>query len=220
VVTVVSAPVTVISAAMAQNDSFNQGSQGTGISNAAYVTSSSNGFQVALSSVIPVNSVSDGSLFVAKGIPSLTSQTNLIAFTVPVDAFGQTRADASIQLSAKLDDGRPLPNWLSFDSSRGTFVGKVPDGSHAVLSIIVTARDNAGHAVSTTFRIQAGGSDGATQERVPAKPLPANGTRDAKPVNRGDAGKHSQDHTRHPAANLAFTQQLKMAARNASIRFL
>ncbi len=209
VLTAPAAPVTVISAAVADYASFNQGSQGNRSPSSSYVTNGA-GFQIALYSVPPANAISDGSLFVAKGISSLTNQTSLIAFTVPVDAFGHTEANAGIQLSAKLVDGRELPNWLSFDSTRATFVGQVPEGWHGVLSVIVTARDNAGHEVSTTFRIEVGGAEGATQDSGPAKPLLA---------NRGDVIKQSQRHTNHPVGKLAFTQQLKMAARNAAIRF-
>jgi Bacterial Ig domain len=184
------------------------------------MTTSGAGFQVSLSNAPPPKAVSDGSLFVSKGIPSLISQTSLITFTVPGDAFGHSEADASIQLAAKLSDGRPLPKWLSFDSTRGTFVGQVPESWHGALSVVVSARDNSGHEVSTTFRIEAGSGDGAIQESAPAKPLPADGARDAKPVNLGDTSKHSQGHTKHLVGKLAFTQQLKLAARNAAIRFL
>ena len=205
-------PVTVISAAVSEKTSSSQ----NGTTSVANVTSGG-GFQVSLSSAQPANAVSDGSLFVAKGIPSLISQSSLITFTVPVDAFGHNDASASIQLSAKLSDGSPLPKWLRFDSSRGTFVGQIPDDSQGAMAVIVTARDNAGHTVSTTFRIEVGRGDGA--QSSPAKPLPAGGASDTKPLTHGDTNKQSLRHTNHPVGKLAFTQQLKMAARNAAIRF-
>ena len=211
--------VTSIRAAVADVGAFNQGSQGGNAAVAAGTpVTSGGGFQVSLSTP-SVNAVRDGSLFVAKGIPTVdVTNTNVISFAVPSDAFGHTNADAGVQLAAKLTDGRPLPPWVSFDPAKGTFVGEAPPDFKGTLSVVVVARDNAGHEVATTFRIQIGG--GAVREGQPAaKPGPAEAPTKAVPPGRtGDAGQPHDGKViklgHAPVGKPAFTQQLKMAGRN------
>jgi len=217
--------ITSIRAAVSDSSAFTQGGSGIG-SNAfaariASVTSGG-GFQVAVSAP-PVNAVSDGALFVAKGIPAVVVDSKVINFAVPVDAFGHTSAEAGIQLAAKMSDGRPLPPWMSFDATRGIFVGEAPEGFKGSLAVIVVARDNGGHEVATNFRIQIGG--GAVKEGGQA-PANQNGedqpesasqgqrsgdlapARDGKPIRTGDL---------HHTGKLAFTQQLKKAGRHVDM---
>jgi len=216
------ANVTSIRAAVADTAGFTQGSQGgnAGVPAGTPVTSGG-GFQVTLSPP-SVNAVRDGSLFVAKGIPTVdVTNSNVISFAVPSDAFGHTNADAGVQLAAKLTDGRPLPPWVSFDPTKGTFVGEAPADFKGTLSVTVVARDSAGHEVATTFRIQVGG--GAVKEgkpaakpavpgEVPAKAIPAGRTGDSGQTHDGKATKLGHA----PTGKLAFTQQLKQAGRNAA----
>ena len=220
----VEAPTMIASIRAAGSDSagFNQGSQGGGDAVAAKVAAltGGGGFQVVLSTPT-VNAVRDGSLFVAKGIPTVDmTNTNVISFAVPSDAFGHTNADAGVQLAAKLTDGRPLPPWVSFDPTKGTFVGEAPADFKGTLSVTVVARDSAGHEVATTFRIQVGG--GAIKDGQPAaKPVP--GEAPAKAVPPGRIGDSGQTHDgkaiklgHAPVGKPAFTQQLKQAGRNAA----
>ncbi len=220
--------VTSIRAAVSDNGAFSQGSSGLGANAfAARIASvtSGGGFQVAVSAP-PVNAVSDGALFVAKGIPAVVAESNVINFAVPVDAFGHTSAEAGIQLAAKMSDGRPLPPWMSFDSTRGVFVGEAPEGFKGSLSVVVTAWDNGGHEVATNFRIQVGG--GATKEAPAARPptegqgaRPEGGARpqgersgEIKPASPIGLGNHLHD---KPVGKIAFTQQLKLASRHTAI---
>ena len=220
----VEAPVLLssIRAMVADTGAFTQGSQGGGDAVAAKVAAltGGGGFQVVLSTPT-VNAVRDGSLFVAKGIPTVdVINTNVISFAVPSDAFGHTTADAGVQLAAKLTDGRPLPPWVSFDPTKGTFVGEAPPDFKGTLSVTVVARDSAGHEVATTFRIQVGG--GAIKDGQPAaKPVP--GEAPAKAVPPGRIGDSGQTHDgkaiklgHAPVGKPAFTQQLKQAGRNAA----
>ena len=218
------APVTVIATAVADTTaSFTQGGQGNTAPKAAPVTAS--GFQVEVSAP-PVNAVADGALFVAKGIPSLITESNVVSFTVPMDAFGHTSTDAGIQLAAKLTSGQPLPSWVTFDSVHGTFVGEAPAGFTGSLSVVVVARDNGGHEVSTTFKIQVGGGTAVKQgqpvapgEGAAKAPAPGQRSGDVAPNHHGKLIRLSQQHFDRMAGKPSFTQQLKMAARNAAIRF-
>jgi len=210
--------VTAIRAVAADTTAFTQGAQGGGgdaiAAKAASLNTIGSGFQVALATP-SVNAVRDGSLFVQKGIPSIVADSSIITFTVPSDAFGHTSSEAGVQLVAKLTDGQPLPPWLSFDTTRGTFVGEVPPDFKGALSVIVVARDSAGHEVSTTFRIQLGG---AVKEGEPAK-LPANGQTGerapAAPARHGEAIPNGKPIR---LGKPSFSQQLKMASRNAARR--
>ena len=84
----------------------------------------------------------------------------------------------------------------------------------------VVARDSAGHEVATTFRIQVGG--GAIKDGQPAaKPGP--GEAPVKAVPPGRTGDSGQSHDgkavklgHAPVGKPAFTQQLKLAGRNAA----
>jgi len=67
--------------------------------------------------------------------------------------------DPSVQVNARLADGRPLPNWLQFDSRTGSFrvVGR-PPANAATLEVEVVARGANGAAASVTFRLNASGA--------------------------------------------------------------
>ncbi|MBI3382830.1 MAG: DUF4347 domain-containing protein [Aquabacterium sp.] len=74
--------------------------------------------------------------------------------TVPADAFASTDPNAVIQLSAQQANGRPLPNWISFNARTGQFVMQAPPGVNGELAIKVVARDAQGHEVSSVFKVR------------------------------------------------------------------
>ena len=117
------------------------------------------------------------------------------AFAVPADTFAHTRSDAVVNLTAAQQDGQALPSWLAFNPKTGAFTGKPPAGFEGVVVVRVVARDQDGREAIATIRISVG-----------EKPVPT-------PVKTG------QLHRDKPVGKLAFTQQLKLAARNAAIRF-
>jgi hypothetical protein len=51
-------------------------------------------------------------------------------------------------------NGAPLPGWLRFDPTSGTFHGTPPDGWRQPLVLRVVARDNQGHQAATSIRLQ------------------------------------------------------------------
>lgn len=77
---------------------------------------------------------------------------NSFSFALPQGTFSDVD-DASLQLSATLTNGDPLPSWLTFDPSNGTFDGTPPAGSQGALDISVTATDGSGENVSDEFRL-------------------------------------------------------------------
>lgn len=59
--------------------------------------------------------------------------------------FLSTGQDSAVMLSARMADGRPLPNWLSFNPGTGELTGTPPPGFRGQLQIQVIARDNKGN---------------------------------------------------------------------------
>ncbi|OAN52950.1 hypothetical protein A6A05_10345 [Magnetospirillum moscoviense] len=156
----------LVTAVRAPAGEFAQGVQGNFQAMRHLSTTGGNGFQVAVGTP-SVNAVRDGALFVQKGIPAVLPESRMVNFSIPIDAFGHTSAEANITLAAKLTDGRPLPAWLSFDSAKGVFVGEAPEGFNGALSVVVVARDNAGNEVGTTFEIRVRGGGSVIQNNAP-----------------------------------------------------
>ncbi|MEI8242942.1 MAG: VCBS domain-containing protein, partial [bacterium] len=97
-------------------------------------------------------------LFVFNGIKNTATEVGqAIDYRVPKDAFGHTNTAAIVQLEASLSDGSPLPEWLDFDPTSGTFSGRPPASARGVIDVKVTARDDKGREVSSNFRVQIDG---------------------------------------------------------------
>lgn len=73
------------------------------------------------------------------------------SFAVPADAFNDPNGDL-LTYSASLAGGGSLPSWLLFDAATRTFSGMPQDGDAGV-SVVVTATDPAGLAVSDGFDV-------------------------------------------------------------------
>ncbi|KAJ3450097.1 ras-like protein rasb [Anaeramoeba flamelloides] len=50
------------------------------------------------------------------------------SFNIPDDTFNNTELISNLTYQAILSNGDPLPQWLNFDQSEGTFSGVTPDG--------------------------------------------------------------------------------------------
>jgi hypothetical protein len=87
-----------------------------------------------------------------QAIPSSGAAT----ISVPADAFAHTNPNAVVELSAQQANGRPLPNWVSFDPAQGKFVVKAPPGVSGELTIKVIARDAQGREAVSTFKVHVG----------------------------------------------------------------
>jgi len=107
------------------------------------------------------------SLFVYRGIPDMQLLGDGSAsLLVPRDAFAHTDPQAIVLLEARLANGEPLPEWLTFESLRGEFVvGSPPDGLEGVTEVEVTARDTQGREAHAFFALQVGALRAAAGER-------------------------------------------------------
>jgi hypothetical protein len=116
--------------------------------------SGSDHFPVVVVSSTP--SAGDG-LMVNRGMSDqAVASSGTTTISVPADAFAHTSPNAVVELSAQQANGRPLPNWVSFDAAHGKFVVKAPPGVKGELTIKVIARDAQGHEAVSTFKIHVG----------------------------------------------------------------
>jgi len=96
-------------------------------------------------------------LEVFKGIADVAVADNRrVSFAIPPDAFAAQSADAVIVLSAQQADGQALPNWISFDPTTGKFIGDIQPDFEGTLEVLVTATDQDGNTVTTSFSIGQG----------------------------------------------------------------
>jgi Ca2+-binding RTX toxin-like protein len=100
--------------------------------------------------VEPVNSAP----VVSTPIPDQTINTGLPwLYTLPASTFSDPDPTDLLTYSASLDDGSPLPAWLSFDPDSRSFSGTPVDADATNLSIKVVATDPAGAATSDSFAL-------------------------------------------------------------------
>jgi RHS repeat-associated protein len=71
-------------------------------------------------------------------------------FTVPANTFSDIDVGDTLTYAATLNNGAPLPTWLSFNPATRTFSG-TPPISAGNINITVTATDTAGASASNTF---------------------------------------------------------------------
>jgi Domain of unknown function (DUF4347)/Bacterial Ig-like domain/Cadherin domain len=77
------------------------------------------------------------------------------SFTLPAGTFVHTDGAARVSLSARLADGRPLPNFVKFNPTTGTFTVEAASGEGAEqLQVVVNAVDDKGQTASTTVVIK------------------------------------------------------------------
>jgi VCBS repeat-containing protein len=71
---------------------------------------------------------------------------NAFSFTLPADSFSDVDVEDELTYSASLENGDPLPDWLSFDAATQTFFGTPVNGNVGSVLLGVTATDLAGES--------------------------------------------------------------------------
>ncbi|HNY02430.1 MAG TPA: putative Ig domain-containing protein [Bacteroidales bacterium] len=90
-----------------------------------------------------------------------TGVGRMFRYPVPDSTFIDDDGNNTLSFSAKLSNGTPLPEWLSFDTVTAAFSG-IPSLIQ-ILNVRLTAKDNAGASVSTTFKISVGDTTSVDQ---------------------------------------------------------
>ncbi|MEZ5615820.1 MAG: calcium-binding protein, partial [Rhodocyclaceae bacterium] len=75
------------------------------------------------------------------------------AFTVPADAFRDVDAGDVLAYSALIDNGSPLPPWLTFDPATRTFSGTPANEDVGSLALRVSVTDQSGAQASQAFAL-------------------------------------------------------------------
>jgi len=75
----------------------------------------------------------------------------LVQYVVAEDAFIDADPGDVLRLAARLEDGRRLPGWLSFDSKARRFTGQPPEGYFEEIKVTVIASDVDGLEATSTF---------------------------------------------------------------------
>ncbi|MBA1244042.1 putative Ig domain-containing protein [Pseudomonas japonica] len=73
-------------------------------------------------------------------------------YTIAQSAFTDADGDA-LTFTATLQDGTPLPSWLTFDPATRTFNGTPDDDAAGVYNFLVTATDTKGASASDVFAL-------------------------------------------------------------------
>ncbi|MBK1879382.1 putative Ig domain-containing protein, partial [Pelagicoccus mobilis] len=114
---------------------------------------------------IQVDNTNDGPT--ATAISDQTTDEDA-AFSLDVSGnFDDVDAGDSLTFSATLENGDPLPDWLSIDTDTGELSGTPENGDVGSISVTVTATDESGEEASSTFGIQVDNTnDGPTATAI------------------------------------------------------
>ncbi|MFA9283729.1 putative Ig domain-containing protein [Comamonas sp. SY3] len=105
-------------------------------------------------------------------VPALSAaQSNYFSFIVPAGTFADPDGD-TLALTATLIDGSPLPAWLTFNATTGTFSGTPSNANVGLINIKLTATDSGNASVSTTLSLTVTNVNDAP---VVATPIPVIG---------------------------------------------
>jgi VCBS repeat-containing protein len=130
------------------------------------------------------------------------------SFRLPSGVFAHSDKDAIITIKATLADGSPLPKWLKFDATSGTFSGTPPAGEKGKLDIKITARDKSGSEAVVKFKLSTTKSGDATAADQPE--TPTDGQRNIDAARPRD---HQTAHAPLPGRP-SLTAQVKAAGRD------
>ncbi|ASN87241.1 Cadherin-like domain-containing protein [Pectobacterium versatile] len=117
---------------------------------------------------LTVTNVNDAPVVATPIPPQNVTQGGGFNFTVPDGTFSDPDGD-TLTLSATLANGSPLPNWLHFDPTIGTFSGTPGNADVGTLVIRVTATDGSNTSISTSFGLTVTNANDAP---VVATPIP------------------------------------------------
>jgi len=128
--------------------------------------SDSGGATIATSFELTVHNPNDTSPVVAKPLADvLIGQGDALALTLPADTFVDADPGDRLMLAAVQVDGRPLPEWLTFNPVTQTLTGIPGKGDVGTLAIAVSATDTRGRIASDDFALVVGDANDSPRVR-------------------------------------------------------
>ncbi|WP_445636438.1 hypothetical protein NSTC745_01339 [Nostoc sp. DSM 114161] len=103
--------------------------------------------------VVTINGVNDAPTLNSAIADQTTIDNSVFNFTVPANTFADVDTSNTLTYTATLDNGNPLPSWLTFNSNTRTFSGTPATANVGTIAIRVTARDTSNATVSDTFNL-------------------------------------------------------------------
>jgi len=82
-----------------------------------------------------------------------TKQGDVFNFQIPINTFTDIDAGDVLTYSATLENGNPLPSWLTFNPTTRTFSGTPTNDNVGSLNVKAIATDKAGGSVSDIFAL-------------------------------------------------------------------
>ena len=118
------------------------------------VTATDNaGASVSCSFQVTVANVNDTPVIATPLVNQSAMEDATFSFTIPANTFADVDVGDGLIYSATLGDGKALPSWLTFNAATKTFNGAPTNSDVGILSLKVTATDNAGASVSGSFQV-------------------------------------------------------------------
>ena len=87
--------------------------------------------------------------------PVLNVTSSSFVYRLPNETFTHGDPGAIIEILARMEDGSPLPSWMSFDSVRQVVSGTPPTGILGEFRIMLVATDQDGQEAITVLTINA-----------------------------------------------------------------
>lgn len=104
-------------------------------------------------------------------------QGQAFSYQIPAGSFTDVDKGDTLNYAASLENGSPLPAWLTFDAATGTFSGTPDSASVGSIALNLTATDQSGASVADSFTITVTGGNSAPIATIDT----ANITEDACP---------------------------------------
>ncbi|SDQ37523.1 Ca2+-binding protein, RTX toxin-related [Pseudovibrio sp. Tun.PSC04-5.I4] len=116
-----------------------------------YTIRDAGGLEATGSVQLTISAVNDQPVVASVLVDQSTPESVAWNYTVPAETFSDIDGD-SLVLAASLEDGTPLPTWLTFDAVTQTLFGTPPQDFVGTLDIQITASDGTAE-VSDTFEL-------------------------------------------------------------------
>uniref|UniRef100_A0A8J7CZ89 VCBS repeat-containing protein n=1 Tax=Desmonostoc muscorum LEGE 12446 TaxID=1828758 RepID=A0A8J7CZ89_DESMC len=102
---------------------------------------------------LTVTNVNDAPTVVNAIADKTTIENSVFNFTLPANTFADVDLGDTLTYTATLDNGNPLPSWLTFNATTRTFSGTPTAANVGNINVKVTATDTALASVSDIFNL-------------------------------------------------------------------